>query len=37
MGCVKITDVKIPGLNYLILSKKFIPDTGHHLVKLIVT
>lgn len=37
LGCVKITDIKIDGINFLILSKKLVPDTGHHLVNLIVT
>lgn len=34
---MKITDIKIDGVNFLILSKKLVPDTGHHLVNLIVT
>lgn len=37
IGCVKMTDVQVEKLNYLILKKNYEPNTGHHLVSLAVT
>lgn len=37
LGCVKITDIKIDDRNFMILKKRFEPNTGHHLVNIVVT
>lgn len=37
LGCVKISDIKIEKFNHLIRSKKYEPETGHHIVHLVIT
>lgn len=37
LGCVKVTDVVIENMNFIITSKKYEIETGHHLVTLVLT
>ena len=37
LGCIKITEMVVENYNFMILSKKYEPKTGHHLVSLAIT
>ena len=37
IGCVKLDTISVVGRNHLILSEQYQPDTGHHLVNMVIT